>query len=506
MISGQMKQKSIIALLPLDERPCNCAFPVRLFSGDHIEILHPDRLGSFRKRADPDRIRSFLETSSLQADAMVLSLDMLLYGGLIPSRLHHEPESILLQRLEVLRSIRRKRPELTICAFHCIMRCPDYSSSEEEPEYYGTFGKEIHDYGEKLHREKEGCGLPDQAGQTGARIPPQVLDDYVERRKRNLSLNIKALELIEDGTIDALVIPQDDCSRYGYPAMDRIRIEEEVTMRGLSDRVMTYPGADEAALTLISRCLSHAAGVRPKCFVRYVNEQSRALIPLYEGQALEKTVAAHLRSAGCAQTLREEEADFALVLTGPTQDMLEAEQQMKEQGDPLQDRNLPSLIAFIQSCLKSGLPVTIGDNAYANGGDLALIHALNDAGLLMKVAGYAGWNTNANTLGTAIAQAAALLYRGRTAQHDRFLLERYIEDAGYCARVRTMAMELAEDGSGCAPDLSGREAEFIAYIQSGLELFLEEELSSISAQSTLFPVSLPWHRLFEIDLEAGYQE
>ena len=41
------------------------------------------------------------------------------------------------------------------------------------------------------------------------------------------------------------------------------------------------------------------------------------------------------------------------------------------------------------------------------------IHLLDKNQLLMQVGGYAGWNTSANTIGTAIAEAVDMLYNGK---------------------------------------------------------------------------------------------
>ena len=41
-----------ILLLPLDERPCNAAFPGRLFPADKVQILLPQKLGHKKKPAE----------------------------------------------------------------------------------------------------------------------------------------------------------------------------------------------------------------------------------------------------------------------------------------------------------------------------------------------------------------------------------------------------------------------------------------------------------------------
>ena len=70
--------------------------------------------------------------------------------------------------------------------------------------------------------------------------------------------------------------------------------------------------------------------------------------------------------------------------------------------------------------LAEGKVVSIADNAYANGADLSLIQLLNTNGLLLKVSGYAGWNTSANTIGTAIAEAVNYLYYGQFTKSNGF--------------------------------------------------------------------------------------
>ena len=129
-----------IVLLSLDERPCNYIFPQKLFSGEEFEIVTPKKLGYKKSPANLQEIDRFLMEECKDATGLVISLDMLLYGGLVPSRIHNEKEEKLKERLNIIKNIRNENPELLSYAFNIIMRCPTYSTDTEEPDYYGKYG------------------------------------------------------------------------------------------------------------------------------------------------------------------------------------------------------------------------------------------------------------------------------------------------------------------------------------------------------------------------------
>ena len=104
--------KSKIVLLPLDERPCNYLFPQKLFSHDDIDIVLPKKLGDKKIPADLNEIDKFLTYECKDATGLIISLDTLLYGGLVPSRIHNEKEDTLKERLQILRDIRRESMHL----------------------------------------------------------------------------------------------------------------------------------------------------------------------------------------------------------------------------------------------------------------------------------------------------------------------------------------------------------------------------------------------------------
>ena len=199
-----------------------------------------------------------------------------------------------------------------------------------------------------------------------------------------------------------------------------------------------------------------------------------------------------------------EQADIILVITAPSSDMQEAVIQPVRSASYSIDRLMVELVEFIKDRIAEGKIVTIGDDAYANGADLELLHLLDHAEILMKVDGYAGWNTNANTLGTALAEAVDSLHYGNTKGHKNFLLERYLEDGGYCAKVRESVSErLPENGALHFTDTK-TETDTINQIRKELTAFLQESLPSIEKMAEITQISLPWHRMFEVNLEAEY--
>lgn len=497
-----MKKK--VVFIPLDERPCNYEFPQRLFSHEDIEIVRPVNLGNKKEAADLPSLTTFLKEACKDADGLVLSVDMLLYGGLVPSRIHNRTLETLQEQAALIKTLKEENPNLIIYAFQVIMRCPNYSSSDEEPDYYEQYGKMIHLAGEIVHKSRLGLCDSGELDHVLSRIDAEKLNDYVSRREYNKKFNYLLIDNVKQGYIDALVIPQDDSAPYGYAAIDQEEVRAGIDSADLSDRILMYPGADEVGLTLISRMINVIHGKKPKVYVKYASEGSKALIPLYEVNCLENTIKYHILSAGCQLTDSYKHADIILAVTAPAYQMEEADKQPSLSKGYCADRNLSELLDFVKNRVAEGKIVTIGDNAYGNGGELLLVRLLNKNGLLDKIAGYAGWNTSANTIGTAIAQGVDFYYYGNTKGHRNFLMSRYIEDAGYCSRVRLhVGKGLAERGISYF-DLKEHQSEIGLQVKQDMEQFIQDCMSSVASAIHLKRIWFPWNRMFEIGLEVEY--
>lgn len=494
-----------IVYLPLDERPCNALFVPKLFSGENLQVVVPPQMGYKKTPAAWEDIRDFLVKECADADGLILSMDMLLYGGLIPSRLHFLSRDEVSRRMALIADIKKSNEKLLIYAFQCIMRCPSYSSNDEEPDYYEDCGAEIHMIGNFRHRASLGLCDETELHPLYAKVKQEYLDDFLNRRAFNLDFNLKALELLHDGVVDFLIIPQDDSAPYGFTALDQHKVRARIAELQLGARVLVYPGADELGLTLASRMALHFAGKRPRVFVKYAATTAPSVIPLYEDRPLGESIKYQLIAAGCRIATCLSEADIVMPVSCPGSHMREASAQPVTEPGYAVERTLAEFILFIQDCLDEERIVTLCDNAYANGGDLELLAMLDQSDLLDQLDGYAGWNTSANTMGTAIAEGVHALLEGKNAAHMDFMAHRYVEDMGYCGRIRgkVTAEMLPQYGLNYfnAAEQRGLVSRLV---KTELEAFVKESMPSVADHVQITDTWMPWKRMFEVGLHVKW--
>ena len=139
--------------------------------------------------------------------------------------------------------------------------------------------------------------------------------------------------------------------------------------------------------------------------------------------------------------------------------------------------------------------------AFGNGSDLELIQLLQERKLLFRLAGYAGWNTSSNTLGTVIPQALLYLLFGSSNAHYNFLGLRYTEDAGYCAKVRqdTIREDLPKRNLDYF-HADGSKGEVASIVKTRLEHFIAVSLDNPTHSIHIDDCWMPWSRMFEVGL------
>lgn len=495
-----------IIVIPLDERPCNYYFNQYMTKEMPYEIVVPpmEYMGNKKIAGNSDKIIEWLKEESKTADGLVVALDTILYGGIVPSRLHYHSKKLLQERMNVLKEIKEENKNIIIYGYQLLMRNPKYSNAEEEPDYYGEVGREIHLYGVYSHKESLGIITKEELNhfnEIKKIIPKEYLNDYINRRDINSELNKDFLKFVKDNIIDFAIIPQDDSSPYGFTAIDQIKTRKMIEDQNLELKVYMYPGADEVTNTLLSRLILNFENKRPLIYLKYSSVGNGKIIPLYEDRYLGETLKYQVLAAGGLIVDDLNSANIVLLVNTPPENMREASNINNRTIEYDAFRTLVEYVEFADFVIKDlNKPVIIGDVAYGNGGDIHLFKLLKQKGLLYEVAAYAGWNTSSNTLGTAIPQGIfSWLYPNRKSNND-FLALRYIEDVGYCSIVRPKITKTLKEPLNYYL-LDGKTGKKVHEIKDELNKFIEKYLTNEKYEVKITKIYSPWNRMFETGLE-----
>lgn len=494
-------------LIPLDERPCNYMFPQLVANTQNqLELLVPplSYLGHKKEPAKYEQIISFLKEQAKDCDSIVLSMDMLLYGGLIPSRLHTLQKEEVIERLHSLCQIKEEYPNIKVYAFQCIMRCPSYDSSEEEPEYYEQYGAALFRRAYLLdYQKRHGLSVEETQELNAIQIPEAIISDYETRRAFNTNMNVEVLQYVKEGVIDFLVIPQDDSSPYGYTAISQKQVIDEVKKAHLEHRVMIYPGADEVAMSLLTRSYHEYKNMEPCIYPFYASVLGPTIIPKYEDRPMMESLKAHIRVCKARLVTQEDQADILLAINAPGKFMQEAfvsEQELDISYTSY--RNLLDFAYRIKEYIQAGSRVALCDSAFSNGGDKVLIQYLDELHVLDQLVAYAGWNTNCNTLGTVLSQALL----GDTQTHTH-LCYRIIEDVFYQSIVRSNIIDYHLPKLNLSYyDFQDKQAVVEILIQEQLQAHYDALNISKHLPVTIESIDMPWHRMFEIGMSMKVNE
>jgi hypothetical protein len=483
-----------IVLVPLDERPVNTGLVADVAAIAGVRLaLPPDRLlPSFRTPAPLDGLASWVTDAAGSAgtSALVVSLDTLVHGGLIPARTSTDPVETVVGRMQVLRRIRRERPGLRISAVSLVTRASDSYSNVEEPDYWSDHGRDLHGLGSAAHR-----AWRDRAGTPASDIPPDVRSDFALRRLRNHIVNLAAMALSAEGVLDRLVITADDTAEFSAGSVE----QEWLRYWSLLDEsldVPVYPGADETGAVLLANALCALTGVSPRVRVLSGDPDGWERIPPYENAPLGTSVPRQVGAAG--GIVVDGEADLILVIHASDPDRRD----QFATDAPIPDvEAVDRTVAKVTEAMETGLPVALADLRYSNGADPGLMAALRDRRLLGGLAAYAGWNTAGNALGSVIALGVATVVGRRTGKFDaaaakRALCRRLLDDWAYQAEVRRAMAGEYFDGR-----IDPRPSEAVTRAEAELLLRLRAAHRALGVTLPApVSVTLPWKRSFEVDI------
>lgn len=439
-----------ICFIPIDNRPVCYNLAKDIASIDeNIELFIPPRefLGDLKKNAGVNEILEWLENLPA-CDAMVLSLDTIAYGGLIPSRRGVNDKGIIENYDDIKRRVERLKPLLEgrkVYAFSSIMRISNNNYNEEEKEYWKDWGKKIFEY--------SFSGFNDG-------IPSEILEDYLETRRRNFEINKLYLEWQKEGIFDTLIFSKDDCAPKGF------NVEEAYELERLGGKTKT--GADEIPLTLLARAIEKNI----KVFVEYTEPEYKNCISNYEDVSIEKSLLGQLELAGFTAVTSPKDADIILVVNNF----------IEKQGELVMGWDTePYNKIFTPPPDK---PYAIADVRFANGADNAFVNQLLPKIDLNNFYGYSGWNTSANSLGSLLASVKIRWNAKKinTSAFKKLQMIRFLDDWAYQANVRGIIASPCNIKELMKP-----------YEKTLAEIFLPGE-------SEEFSYSFPWNRKFEVEI------
>jgi hypothetical protein len=246
-----------VAFLPLDDRPVTRAAFLQLAAASAIEVATPPRsmLGARRQPADVEALWDWVEGEGAAADLLIASAELLIYGGLVPSRIGHESLDRCLRLAARFADARRRAPQRRVLISASNLRLPSTADATEEPEYWHEYGPAIFAYSYHMDRYDQ-TGAPDSQERAQAArdaVPGTVLADVLTRRTRNLTVLLSLVAQASRGEVDGLLIGQDDAAEYGLTRRDLRAVESAILNHGAAARAWVTYGTDELAVRLLAR-------------------------------------------------------------------------------------------------------------------------------------------------------------------------------------------------------------------------------------------------------------
>lgn len=439
-----------IIFVPLDSRPCNADWPKSILHGVGFDLISPPKemLGSYAEPGSPESIYDYIASELAAGNILNISADMMVYGGLIPSRRDLLEIDLALVRIGKLFDLKTRLPNNPFYLFSTLLR-----------------------------------SLPEVAAQV---------------RSRNLDIAHTLVEMAKLSDLDLLVFSKDDNLPNGPQKAESMALLDLARALVLGERLKIVNGADELNICFIAKTLSAFYKIKPRIFVLAPVEKLRMVLP-YEDEPLSEIIRSHIDLCGGQIAKTKEEADIILAVNPPDRSAVDLH---KDDFNFSGHASNTALIDEIKGMLNEGKPVTLADVSFVNGGDYNLTKQIAELVQSDKFIGYSGWNTAANTCGMAIAQSIIYfigmqkcMFNAAAKQH--FMLSRLIEDNIYQAKIRGILKGRLQQQKIDPAGLNSHHEEVSAQISHEIK----NEVSRIGLPFHSIEVSLPWPRIFEADVK-----
>lgn len=504
-----------IALIPLDSRPPCTDYVEKLAAMSEFQVVLPasEFLDNYRRAGNTEALRHWLAQEAAHSDAAIVSVDMLVHGGLLASREGNSHYTEVAATIHLLQTIHQDHPHIQLYAFNIIPRL--FIADNPLTEKFKPMMSEWAILQETIRIFENPVDVS-RLNTIEAKLPPELLERYRNLYRDNRQLNTQLLELVQSGILAGLVLGQDDSTPFGLGNLERQWLESVVMHKStLQNKVFVTRGTDEVALCLLGQVVSDTVGYKNKVYVHYTEASTADLIMPYMPGPLSRTVADKLTISNAEQCWDQSIADYILVIHAGT-----ARSQRTE---------LSKSAILIKEWIASGKQVALVDLAEDWQSDQTLLPLLQNNKIpLHQLIAYAGWNTASNSIGTAVTQATMVLNGNRAYAADAplrrdlqrvgFLAERLLDDWYYQKSFRPVLNTSLQRQKINPYDLQSERNNVSRKIELQLtdtfpllvERVWQNDLFHMPApapgayaiEGWQVSISLPWDRTFEIRIEA----
>lgn len=486
-----------ILYVPQDDRPVDYEYTVSTAEAAGYQVLTPPAqyLSGMNFHGSPDKLMAWVDANAGKADAMVLSIDSLVYGGLVDSRKHNLPMETLTARLEKVEALHKAHKKVPIYVFSTVMRSPWAGGKGVEPDYYLTMGSDIYQLASlQAKMDEEGLN-PQERNDWFAimrRVPMEYLQDWYNRRRKNMSINYRLIDDARKGVFTYYSLGHDDNSVSTQSSLESKYLE--MAGDGIPKTAFgSFPGADQLGLLLITRASNDFNNYHPKITVIYPLGGGEKTVPRYDGQAIGKTIASHVEAIG-GTMVDNERPDLLLAVNTPL--TTSTTESANFENFPIMLQSTRDFLTQIEKAVNLGIPVSIVDMAFSNGSDNTLVYGLYQDQMMYRLAAYNGWNTASNSVGYGIAQGVLSKYMTADAHRD-MLTTQYLDNWAYQANVRDYIYRMQQKLE------AGVVTQYYPTLNEELQSRTKEQLQRYAStylgiDPKTVDVTLPWQRLFEV--------
>ena len=519
-LSPAQKFSQKILLVPLDGRPPCKQMVVNAGRIAGLEVITPPQelMDYYSQPADTKGLRQWLKENMSGSDAVILSIDELMYGGLLTAREKNAQASEVAELVQFLQELHQAQPQIPIYGFSILPRMTPQDTIDGYQER-----KDLIAYSRLVGKKAAGLEVDDnEINELAAHIPEKSLQKYLQRFHENEYLNQQLIDLAKSGVLARLVLGQDDGEIYSIPNIEKAALQGYIQSQGLSDeQVFLTHGADEIALTYLAEIALRRTSFRPRIFLDCNTAWIKEHYMPYMAVSLEACAREKVRLLGGTLAASAEQADCVLFISAND-----------HEADTLSSR--AASVKKLQVYQRQGIPVAVIDLSEHFLAEETLLPQLLEADFpVNSLAAYAGWNTASNSLGTALSEALLFLNAREHCQtkedvtalaqsQTAFLQGRMLEDYFYLKTdIDNVNRALHKAGYPNVSDLNLEHNYKYAnaMLQKGLadHLAAYQALAAVRAPFTItspvgsfafqlqnltIDASYPWPRTFEIYLQA----